>query len=69
MRVNTEKLDEKIEQSGYKIGYICEAMGISREAFNKKRKGITPFRGAEVFVLCTLCNISDDTEKTEIFLP
>lgn len=69
MKVNTEKLDEKIEQSGYKIGYICDVMGISRAAFDKKRKGITPFRGSEIFVLCSLCNITDDSEKTDIFLP
>lgn len=65
--VNTQLLDEYIEKSGLKICYICERLGITRQAFGRKRRGISPFKAAEVYVLCELCHITDDKEK--IFLP
>lgn len=65
--VDTQLLDEKIEASGLKIGYVVEKLGISRNGFNRKRKGNIPFRGAEVYVLCDLLGIRDDAEKQRIF--
>lgn len=65
--VNTQLLDAYIEKSGLKIGYICKKLGITRQAFGKKRRGISPFKAAEVYVLCDLCHIADDRDK--IFLP
>lgn len=67
--VNTLLLDEKINISGLRVGYICETLGLSRNGFDKKRKGKTPFRGSEVFALCILLNITDAIEKTKIFYP
>jgi len=64
--VNTQLLDEQIESSGRKIGYIADTLGLSRNGFDKKRKGKTPFRTAEIYVLCDLLGLSDD-EKQEIF--
>ena len=66
--VNTQMLDNEIEKSGLKISYIIDKLGISRQAFDKKRKGKTPFRASEVYVLCDLCKI-DDAVKPKIFLP
>lgn len=67
--LDSELLDKYIDESGYKTGYIVEKLGISREAFNKKRKGLIPFRISEVFVLCSLLNISDEDTKNKIFYP
>lgn len=64
--VNTQLLDEKMKESGYKIGFIVSKLGISRQAFDKKRKNKYPFKGAEVYVLCDLLRLSDDA-KTQIF--
>lgn len=64
--VNTQLLDMKIEESGLRIGYIIEKIGLSRNGFDKKRKGKTPFRIAEIYVLCDLLRLSD-SEKSEIF--
>lgn len=66
--VNTQLLDKKIESSGFKIGYIVEQLGISRNGFDMKRKGKTPFRQSEMYVLCDLLKIPDD-EKAKIFYP
>ena len=66
--VNPELLEEKISASGLKVGYIVQKLGISAQAFYKKRKGTTPFRASEIFALCLLLKISDD-EKPKIFYP
>ena len=66
--VNTLLLDEKIEQSGLRIGHIVEKIGLSRNGFDKKRKGKTPFRIAEIYVLSDLLGLSD-AEKSAIFFP
>lgn len=68
MRVNTQLLDEKIEESGLKLGFIVDTLGLSRQGFDKKRKGITPFKAPEIYVLCDLLKISN-TERESIFLP
>ena len=64
--LNIQLLDEKIQQSGFKIGFLHEKLGLSRNGFDKKRKGKTPFRVAEIYVLSDLLKLSDE-EKEEIF--
>ena len=64
--VDTEKLDNYIEKSGLKIGYIVDNIGISRQAFDMKRKGNISFKASEVYVLCDLLKIPD-FDKPKIF--
>lgn len=64
--VNTQLLDEKLEQSGYRISHIVSTLGLSKNGFEKKRKGITPFRAAEIYVISDLLKLTDQ-EKNEIF--
>ena len=66
--VDTTLLNEAIEKSGLKVNYILEQLGISRQAFDKKRKGCTAFRQSEVYVLCDLLKLDGD-KKIEIFFP
>lgn len=65
--VDSKLLDEYINNSGYKIGFLVEQLGISRQAFDQKRKSINSFRASEVFVLCNLLNISEE-DKHKIFM-
>ena len=67
--VNTQLLDEKIDKSGLKTNYIVEKLGISRNGFDKKRKGKITFRTSEIYVLCDLLRITDDEERDKIFYP
>ena len=69
MRVNSELLDKKIEESGLKVSFIIDKLGISNNGFYKKKNGVTPFRASEVYVLCDLLKITDENEKKLIFLP
>ena len=66
--VNSELLEKYIANSGLKTSFICTQLGISRQAFDKKRKGRFAFRGAEMYVLCDLLRISD-SDKQKIFYP
>lgn len=58
--VDTDLLNEYIEKSGLRLDYIFGTLGISRQSFDKKRKGITSFTGAEVYVLCDLLHIPNE---------
>lgn len=64
--VDTEKLKMYIKMSGLRIQFICDTLGISRQAFNKKCKGEIAFRAAEIYVICDLCKIPR-TEQPKIF--
>lgn len=66
--IDTALLEDAIERSGLKIGYIVEQLGLSRQAFDKKRKGINAFRQSEVFVLKSILNL-DNNETVKIFFP
>lgn len=65
--VDTALLNSYIEKSGLKISYLTEQLGISRQAFDMKRKNVNSFRISEVFVLCNLLGITDE-DKEKIFL-
>lgn len=65
--VDTALLNEKIEQSGLKVNYIVDALGISANAFYKKKDNRTPFRKSEIYVICDLLKITDTGEKMKIF--
>ncbi len=66
--VDTMLLEDAITRSGLKVNYILEQLGITRQAFDNKRKGRTAFRQSEVYVLCDLLKL-DDERKLKIFFP
>lgn len=62
--MKSKKMDDAIRDSGLKIGFIVKELGISRQAFDRKRKGEIKFNDTEKQKLISLLNISPD-----IFLP
>lgn len=66
--IDTELLNNAIRRSGLKISFIADTLGISRQAFNNKRKGNTKFRKSEVYVLCDLLKLTTE-ESNLIFFP
>lgn len=64
---NTKLLREKISESGYKMQYIAEKMGISRFALLQKIENKSDFRVPEVQILCDLLGIRTLTERNRIF--
>lgn len=65
--VDTELLEQKIIESGKKIGYLAEKLGISRQYFRMKCKNKADFTNGETNILCEELNITDLTEKEKIF--
>lgn len=65
--VDTELLEQKIIESGKKIGYLAEKLGISRQYFRMKCKNKADFTNRETDILCEELNITDLTEKEKIF--
>ena len=68
MRVNTQLLDKAIADSGIKVSFIIKQLGLSPEGFYKKKRGETPFRIAEIYVLCDLLRLTE-RDKQLIFYP
>jgi hypothetical protein len=67
--IDVKLLEDAIEKSGLRIQHIIDNLGISRQAFDKKRKGQVAFRQSEVYVMCDLLKITDDNMKMRIFFP
>ena len=66
---DVELLDKKIKLSGLKSSFIVQNLGISKQGYYLKKNGKTPFKTAEVYVMCDLLNINDDDEKLAVFSP
>lgn len=65
--VNTPKLNQRIDESGLKRGYIAESLGITRQSLFSKVNNSTEFLSSEVQDLCKLLGIDKLTEKEAIF--
>jgi hypothetical protein len=55
---NTALLEDYIKKSGYKKGFLVEALGISRYGFILKCNNKAEFKASEIDILCKLLNIS-----------
>lgn len=64
---NTAELELLIKKSGLKKGYIAKALGISRQAFNKKAKNESVFTATEINILCDLLKITSLVVKDKVF--
>lgn len=65
--VDTGLLEQKIIESGKKIGYLAEKLGISRQYFRMKCKNKADFTNRETDILCDELSITTLTEKEKIF--
>ena len=65
--VDTELLEQKIIESGKKIGYLAEKLGISRQYFRMKCKNKADFTNRETDILCDELSITTLEEKEKIF--
>lgn len=66
--VDTDLLEKKISDSIVSVADLVDNLGISRQALDKKRKGIVAFRASEVYVICDMLHINED-ERLKIFYP
>lgn len=66
--INSELLQKKIRESGFKLGYISNELNLSMYGFSRKIRNESEFKVSEMFKLCEILNLSDK-ERTDIFLP
>ena len=64
--VNTDKLEQKIKESGYRKQYIAEQLGISIQALRMKITNVSEFLCSEATVLMKLLKLTPE-ETIEIF--
>ena len=64
---NTVLLEKKIRESGLKIGYIAQTVGITRQTLWMKVKGKRAFNQYEIERLCSALGIRTMAERNEIF--
>lgn len=63
---DTQKLKQKMQESGYRMNYIAKQTGLSYQGMRNKIKNTQDFRVGEIEKLCELLKLSD-AERTEIF--
>ena len=64
---DTALLKARIQKSGYKIGYIADQMGLSRQGLYHKINDRHEFTTGEVQKLCELLGIDTLEERSNIF--
>lgn len=64
--MNLELLNNKIKESGYKIGFICDKLSITRGTLRRKLSGESDFKVPEIFVLKMLLGLTEE-ECVDIF--
>lgn len=65
--VDTVLLEEQIEKSGKKKGYLAEKCGCTIQALRLKINGEYDFKNTETDILCSELDITDLTLKEKIF--
>lgn len=63
---NTQLLRGKIEQSGYKLGFIAGKLGITYQGFLKKINNESEFKASEIQILYNLLDM-DEADREAIF--
>ena len=64
---DTELLKRKIEESGLKMSFIAEKMGLSRSGLYNKVNGSSEFTQKEIVEICSILQITSKTDRNNIF--
>ena len=65
--VDLKKLNEAIDGSGFRIGFLADELGITYQSFRLKREGTIPWKKLEKEKLISVLNMTEETAM-EIFL-
>ena len=64
---NTSLLEEYIDRSGYKKGYIAEQLGLTAYGFTLKVNNKSEFKASEMTILCKLLKINAKDKEAIFF--
>ena len=65
--VNTELLEQKIQASGKKKGFLADRCHLSRQGFNNCKNNLAKFTYEQVRILCLELGITEAEEEKAIF--
>lgn len=64
---DTARLNQIIQQSGYKLSFIADRLGLSAYGFARKRDNLNEFTASEIDALCELLGITAIEDRFAIF--
>ena len=64
---DTARLNELIKESGLKVGYIANRLGLSQYGFSRKRDNLSEFTPSEINALCDILHITSLEDRFSIF--
>ena len=64
---DTDRLNEIIRKSGYRLSYIANYVGLSAYGFARKRDNLNEFTPTEITKLCELLKIDKIEDRFAIF--
>lgn len=64
---DTAKLNDRIQASGLKKGYIAKVLGVADATLARKINNAQDFKASEINTLCDLLGIDTLEEKEAIF--
>lgn len=64
---NIKLLEERIQKSGLKKGYLAKQIGVSRGTFSALITNKKEFKTSQVETLCKILNIKDNESIKAIF--
>ena len=65
---DTEKLKQKIKESGYRIAFIAERLGLSYPGFKKKVDNESEFKASEILSLTEMLGLSAEEQEAIFFV-
>ena len=65
--VNTELLEQKIQESGKKKGFLADRCKLSRQGFNNCKNNLAKFTYEQVRILCIELGITEAEEERAVF--
>lgn len=64
---NTALLEQLIKESGLKLNFIAQKLGISRTALYKKNNGLVQFTAPEIKIMCELLDLKTWVKIKPVF--
>ena len=64
---DTAELRQVIKDSGLKLEFIAQKLGLTRFGLQKKIENITEFKASEILELCEILNITSLRRREQIF--
>lgn len=64
---DTARLNAIIQESGFKLSYIANHLGLSAYGFARKRDNLSEFTQSEIDSLCDLLHIESIEDRFAIF--